>query len=590
MTDIEKLKKLHSEGKIEKALKLSNQLLKKHPNTYSYLHAHASLHNNAGMINAALRSYLKLHTLNPNDISIVLAISTCFSKISEYESSLKYFQIANKLRPNDHEIIMNIGVLYRLNGQVTESKTYLETGVKLAPKKAEAYHNLAITNELEEDFDTALSNYKKAVELDNRHYRALGNMGVVYSKLKNLKLAEEAFLSSLAINPKYDLALKNLGINYVFQKRLNEAKALLFKAIEYHPKHAMFYNNISQLTNMTKEELSHIKFAIENALASKTNLLATDEMYFALGKICHSLKEYKTAEASYLKANTLVSKKKPYDRSFVSNYFDYSKFLASHLDSSFESHVSGESFVFIIGMPRSGTTLLESLLSTHTKLIPGDELPYLNHICFTELFKNKRHTGLPTTKNLEVISDYYHTKTASLFSKPNILIDKLPHNFRWIPIINTVFPRAKIVHISRDPIDNCWSLFRENFNNNSHEYSYQLKTLAEYYARYQELMLFFNNRGNYNIIDVTYEALVDQPINTIKNIFSKMSINPEDFIEQSRGNSYYSKTASSVQVQQPVSKASIQGWKKHSDFLQPLVLNLQKHQESLGLPIYDNTS
>jgi len=586
MTDIEKLKKLHSEGKIEKALKLSSKLLKKHPNTYSYLHAHASLHNNAGHINVALRSYLKLYTLNPSDISIVLAISTCFSKINEYESSLKYFQIANKLRPNDHEIIMNIGVLYRLNGQVTESKTYLEMGVKLAPKKAEAYHNLAITNELEEDFDTALSNYKKAVELDNRHYRALGNMGVVYSKLGKLGQAEHAFLASLAINQKYDLALKNLGINYVYQKRLDEAKAILFKAIEYYPNSALFYNNITQLKNLNKEELNQIKIAIENIIASKAETLSIEQIYFSLGKICQSLKEYKAAEESYLKANKIVSKMKPYDRSFVSNYFDYSKFLASHLDTSFESHVSGESFVFIIGMPRSGTTLLESLLSTHTKLIPGDELPYLNHICFTELFKNKRHTGLPTTKNLEVISDYYITKTSSLFSKPSILIDKLPHNFRWVPIINTVFPKANIVHISRDPIDNCWSLFRENFNN-SHEYSYQLKTLGEYYARYQELMLLFKKRGNYNIIDVTYEALVDQPINTIKNIFNKMNINPEDFVEQLRDNNYYSKTASSVQVQQPVSKASVQGWRKHSDFLQPLVLNLQKHQERLGLPIYD---
>ena len=588
MTDIEKLKKLHSEGKIEKALKLSSQLLKKHPNTYSYLHAHASLHNNAGHINVALRSYLKLHTLNPADISIVLAISTCFSKISEYESSLKYFQIANKLRPNDHEIIMNIGVLYRLNGQVAESKTYLEMGVKLAPKKAEAYHNLAITNELEEDFDTALSNYKKAVELDNKHYRALGNMGVVYSKLGKLNQAEHAFLASLAINQKYDLALKNLGINYVYQKRLDEAKALLFKAIEYYPNSGMFYNNITQLKNLNEEELNQIKIAIENVIASKAETLSIEQIYFSLGKICQSLKEYKAAEESYLKANKIVSKMKPYDRSFVSSYFDYSKYLISHMNTSFESHVSGENFVFIVGMPRSGTTLLESLLSTHNKLIPGDELPYLNHICFDELFKNKRPIGQPNNDNLEVISNYYSSKTSTLFSKPNILIDKLPHNFRWIPIISAVFPKATIVHISRDPIDNCWSLFRENFNN-SHEYSYQLKTLGEYYAKYQELMLLFKKKGNYNIIDVTYEALVDQPINTIKNIFNKMNINPEDFVEQLRDNNYYSKTASSVQVQQPVSKASVQGWRKHSDFLRPLVLNLQKHQESLGLPIYDDT-
>ena len=589
MTNIEKLKKLRSEGKIDKALKLSSQLLKKHPNTISYLHAHASLHNNAGHINVALPSYLKLHTLNPQDISIVLIISTCFSKIKEYESSLKYFHIANKMRPKDHDIIMNIGVLYRLNGQVAESKTYLEMCVELAPKKAEAFHNLAITNELEDDFDTALNNYKLAIELDSQHYRALCNIGVVYSKLRNLKLSEDAFLSSLSINPKYELALKNLGINYVFQKRLDEAKSLLFKAIDYHPNNASFYNNISQLPNLTEKELTNIKFAIESAIASKSKELATDEIYFALGKICHSLKEYKKAEVSYLKGNTLISKKKPFDRSFVSSYFDFSKFLTSHLNTSFKGHVSGENFLFIVGMPRSGTTLLESLLSTHRKLIAGDELPHLNRICFSELFKNKLNIGQPNNDNLEVISDYYIKKTSSLFSKPNILIDKLPHNFRWVPIISTVFPKATIVHISRDPIDNCWSLFRENFNNNNHEYSYQLKTLAEYYARYQELMLFFNKRGNYNIINVTYEALVDLPINTIKNIFNKMNINPEDFVEQSRGNNYYSKTASSVQVQQPVSKASIQGWKKHSDFLRPLVLNLQKHQERLGLPIYDDT-
>lgn len=364
---------------------------------------------------------------------------------------------------------------------------------------------------------------------------------------------------------------------------------MLFKAIEYYPNSAIFYNNITQLKNLNVEELNQIKIAIENVIASNAETLSIEQMYFSLGKICQSLKDFKAAEASYLKANKIVSKMKPYDRSFVSSYFDYSKFLASHLDTSFKGHVSGESFVFIVGMPRSGTTLLESLLSTHSKLIPGDELPYLNRICFDELFKNKRPIGQPNNDNLEVISNYYSSKTSTLFSKPNILIDKLPHNFRWVPIISTVFPKATIVHISRDPIDNCWSLFRENFDNNNHEYSYQLKILGEYYARYQELMLFFNNRGNYNIINVTYEALVDQPINTIKNIFNKININPEDFVEQSRGNNYYSKTASSVQVQQPVSKASVQGWKKHSDFLRPLVLNLQKHQERLGLPIYDDT-
>ena len=590
MSSIQKIKQLHSAGNIDKAIKLSSQLLKKNPNNYQLLHTHATLHNQAGIVKTALKSYLKLYTLNKADINIILTIGTCFSKTGEYQSSLNYFLKALNIRPDDPEIIMNIGVLYRLLNQTQESTTYLEKAVQLAPKNAESFHNLAITNELEEDYDTALSNYRHALNIDNQHYRALGNMGVVYSKIKDLDKAEEAFLASLSINPKYDLSLKNLGINYVHQKKLDEAKALLFKAISYHPNNGIFYNNIAQLSNLNLEELNNIKKNILDVLKTPDHKIFIEQIYFALAKICLSLKEYKVSENSYLKANTIVNKIKPFNRSFVNKYFEYSKHLISHLSSSYNSEHTGENFLFIIGMPRSGTTLLESLLSMHNQLTPGDELPFMNYICFKELLINDNYILPIPEKNLSNIAEYYVSKTLNLVPKKGKLIDKLPHNFRWVPVIKAIFPKANIIHISRDPIDNCWSLFKENFNYHSHEYSYRLDLLGEYYAKYQQLMSLYNANDNYNIIDVKYEDIVDNPVGITKSIFNRIGINPEDFNEGDRDSTYYSKTASSVQVQQPIYKKSVQGWRKHSEFLKPIIFNLQKHQNKLGLPIYDDKS
>ena len=590
MSYIEKIKQLHSEGKIDKALKLSSQLLKKNDNNYQLLHLHATLHNQAGIIKSALKSYLKLHRLNQSDIDIILIIGTCFSKIREYQSSLNYFLKALDIRPSDPGIMMNIGVLYRLLNQIQNSKTYLEKAVQLAPRNAETFHNLAITNELEEDYDTALINYKNAVNIDHQHYRALGNMGVVYSKMNDLVKAEDAFIASLSINPKYDISLKNLSINYVHQKKLDEAKALLFKAISYHPNNGIFYNNLSQLSNLSAEDLNKIKIIILDVLKSPDNKILIEELYFALGKVCLTLKDYKESEDSFLMANTIINNHYPYDRSYVNKYFEYSKNLTSHLSSSYNSVYTGKNFLFIIGMPRSGTTLLESLLSMHNQITPGDELPYMSHICSKELICDNKFIFPISTNHLSNIAEYYVNKTSNLCPNESKLIDKLPHNFRWVPIIKSVFPQANIVHISRDPIDNCWSLYKENFSNHNHRFSYRLDLLGEYYAKYQDLMSYYCSYGNFDIIDVKYEELVDNPIGITKDIFNKIGLNPTNFNESNREKTYYSKTASLVQVQQPISKKSVQGWRKHSKFLKPLIFNLQKHQKKLGLPIYDDKS
>jgi len=590
MSSIQKIKQLYSEGNIDKALKLSNQLLKKTPSNYQLLHVHATLHNQAGIVKTALKSYLKLHKLNQSDINIILTIGSCFSKISEYQSSLNYFLKALNLKSSDPGIMMNIGVMYRLLNKIQDSKIYLEKAVHLAPKNAEIFHNLAITNELEEDYDTALINYKHAIAINNQHYRALGNMGVVYSKINDLDKAEEAFLSSLSINPKYDLSLKNLSINYVHQKKLDKAKALLFEAISYHPNNGLFYNLISHLSNLNFEELNKFKKNILDILKSQDKKIPKQEFYFALAKICLSLKEFDLSEESYLKANTIVNKINPYDRIYVNRHFEYSKHLISHLSSSYNGVNTGENFLFIIGMPRSGTTLLESLLSMHYQINPGDELPHMNYICSKELILQYDYILPIPTNLLSIIANYYVDKTLNLIPKNGKLIDKLPHNFKWVPVIKAIFPKANILHISRDPIDNCWSLFRENFNNNNHPYSYRLDLLGEYYAKYQELMSFYSKNGDFNIIDVKYEDLVDNPIGITKSIFNKIGLNPNDFKEGDRESKYYSKTASTVQVQQPISKKSVQGWRKHSEFLKPLIYNLQKHQKILGLPIYDDKS
>ena len=171
-------------------------------------------------------------------------------------------------------------------------------------------------------------------------------------------------------------------------------------------------------------------------------------------------------------------------------------------------------------MPRSGTTLLESILASHDDITAGDELTYFTAACDSRLDLSAQDVSADIAA---AIRAEYEEKTAALFAGKSWLIDKLPHNFKWAEVISKVFPDARILHCHRDPMDNCWSIFRTNFEY-THNYSFSMKSIGQFYAHYQKLMSIYESRIGDAMLAVNYDALVQDPAAETARIFEFLGL------------------------------------------------------------------
>ena len=218
--------------------------------------------------------------------------------------------------------------------------------------------------------------------------------------------------------------------------------------------------------------------------------------------------------------------------------------------------------VFILGMPRSGTTLLEQVLSSHSKIHGGGELNYLPKII------DKFNINKPNNfeKNIKSLRFDYHSKV-SLLSNKEFIIDKLPMNFRWIGFIVRAFPEAKIIHIQRNPMAICWSIYKINFPDPGMDFSLSQKNTAEYYILYNDLMEFWTAQTNDKIIQVKYEKFVNDFENETLNLIEKLGLRWEDNLKNYSKNNRPVQTASLLQVRGKIEKNTSDEWKKYKDHL-----------------------
>ena len=218
--------------------------------------------------------------------------------------------------------------------------------------------------------------------------------------------------------------------------------------------------------------------------------------------------------------------------------------------------------VFILGMPRSGTTLLEQVLSSHSKIHGAGELNYL-----PKIIKNLNLDEIKIFDNfIKIIRSEYYKKVLHLSDK-KFIIDKLPMNFRWIGFIVKAFPEAKIIHIQRNPMAICWSNYKINFPDPGMDYSLSQKDTAKYYVLYHELMKFWTDKLKEKIININYETFVNDFINQTHILIDKLGIKWEENFKNYSKNTRPVQTASLLQVRGKIKKNTSEEWKKYRDHL-----------------------
>lgn len=306
----------------------------------------------------------------------------------------------------------------------------------------------------------------------------------------------------------------------------------------------------------------------------------------ALAKAFEAIKEFEKSFFYYKEGNRLKRKSYFYHQADDFRGFDLRrKLFTPALLSDFKGAGHPDKTpIFIVGMPRSGTTLLEQVFHSHRDVFGAGELAYMPQLVRGEFkdmrtFEDKLKAGKVTNETFRDIGAAYLEKVREIETDSPFITDKMPHNFLQVGFIKLALPNAKIIHSYRNPIDNAFAIFKQIFGNNGHQYGYDLVELGQYHNKYRELMAHWDEIFPGQILENRYEDMVadlEKQTRTVLD-FCGLDWDPNclNFHEADRA----IRTASVTQVRQPIYKGSVEKWRKYEAQLQPLIRVLEK-----GLP------
>jgi Tfp pilus assembly protein PilF len=493
---------------------------------------------------------------------------------------------------------------------IRESKILL----KKIPNNTFLYNMIGTCYQYLNDLETAKKYFTFILQIDPKNTAALNNLGNVYKNLKNFELAEKSFKEALDLNPNFINALVNLGsVNFELNK-YDDAIMLYNKAISISNNVPMAHYNLG----LVYQSLGHFeksKFHFEELLKNNPTMTAADKilsrftkylyedehiksmenkldklklsdiekinLFFALGKAYEDIKDYKKSFYYLNKGNITKKKISDYNIEKDIHFFEtLKKFFKNINFTSSNKQGAHKNKLFIVGMPRSGTSLVEQILSSHSQVYGAGELSYLEDIVKKEFFqKNSLNINkLEQLKNpdfLLKISDQYDSSINNYNYKENLITDKAPLNFRYIGLIKLIFPSSKIIHCSRSPKDNCLSLYKNLFDENLN-FSYDQDDLSKFYKEYNDLMFFWNKNIPYFIHNIKYENLIENAELEIKNLLNFCNLDWEKDCLEFYKNKRAIKTVSSAQVRRSFYNSSVDSYKNYEIFLNDLNSSLDK--------------
>ena len=230
-------------------------------------------------------------------------------------------------------------------------------------------------------------------------------------------------------------------------------------------------------------------------------------------------------------------------------------------------------------MPRSGTSLIEQIIASHNEVFGAGELDFLNNIMFKELKEQSDKDGFSENALLSIRQNYLDSLSRLNTSK-KIITDKLPLNFRYIGFILSAFPEAKIIHVKRDAVATCWSIYRHSFTSNGNGYAYNQEDIAKYYELYSELMDFWRESYPNQIHDVGYEDLTINQQEETQKLLEYCELEWDENCLNFHTNERAVQTASSIQVRKKIYQGSSEAWKEHEAYLKILIKGLSSFRAS----------
>ena len=516
-----------------------------------------------------VRNGTKLLRQLPNNTQIIRMLGISSIHIQNFVDAEKYFKKLLLIEINAENYYI-LGNIQKKNKKFHDAVLSFENAIKINPKFSEAHNNLGNTKKSLNKKVEAIYHYKKAIDLKNDNIAALISLSTILKENNNYKELIKVYEKILNLDPKNIKTLYNLGTAHLFLGNASKAREYFENTIKIDPLNIpAFRNYVSTLkideTNKIFKIFKNLNFS---TLKYENKVLLLD----ALSKCYFDMNKFENAFNYLDKCNLLKKENSNFSMNEQKNIFKKIKYLFSDMNNGvleFNDKIQSTP-IFIVGMPRSGTSLLEQILSTHSKIYGAGELNYLQKII--------DKSGLEKPKNIRSyfneIRKYYYSQISKI-SNYDFIIDKLPSNFRWIGFIIESFPEAKIIHLKRNPMAVCWSNYKNFFLDNGLDFNLNQRDVAEYYSMYLNLMEFWRAKYKKNILEIQYEIFVKNfEVNT-KKILDYLNLPWEDQLLQYQKNNRPVTTASHQQVREKIKMNTSEEWKKYKNYLEPMQVVLR---------------
>ena len=473
----------------------------------------------------------------------------------EKNQSKKEITSKNKQKVNIGQLIKKAFEL-QSEGKKLEAAKYYAYLIKQGIKDYRVFSNYGIfLNEIGKHKEAELE-LKKAISLNPKYANAYYNLAVLFIGQGNLEKAELELKKAIKLKSDFAIAHYNLGFILKDQGRLKEAETYTQKALEVDPQFTDAYLSLSTMQTSDTSQKWHNQLFSESLLKNKNNRELVN-IFFARSNIFHRKKQYEESAENLINANNIKLRMHKSEANLLIDKTKKLKISSDNYESNNQKFENYSMSIFIVGLPRCGSTLVESIISLNTKV---KDLGEVN--IFEESYREYKQS-----EKQKSLSEIYWKKLEITDSK-TITTNKWLFNYQYAGIIAKAIPNAKIIHCYRNPLDNILSTYRAHFATGNN-FSSSLVDSAKVYSDQDEIMQTYKKEFKNHIYSLNYDELVTHPSKEIKSLIRWLGWNWNDLYLSPHLNNRKVSTRSNVQVRSPINTKSLGGWKNYKEMLRP---------------------
>ncbi len=568
---------LQTLGKLDEAAASYHQALAIKPD---YAEPHYNLGNTLralGKLDEAAASYHNALAIKPDYAKAHTNLGDAFRALGKLDEAATSYHNALAIKPDLAEAHSNLGLVLKALGKPDEAVASFREALAIKPDYAEAHSNLGDALKALGKLDEAVASYHRALAIKPDYAEAHNNLGNALKALGKPDEAAASYHDALAVKPDLAEAHSNLGLVLKALGRLDEAAASYRKALALKPDFTEAHLHLAVVSKFSEYD-NDVK-AMEDTYAMP-GLSDEQRMYlaFGLGKSFEDLQQHEKAFGFFATANAL--KRKTCDFSIAGvekNTGNLKKLFAENLFA--KHHRAGspdETPIFVLGMPRSGTTLVEQILASHPKVHGAGEISDLDQVVTSYFGKSGGAKFINSVDRASAdrflnAGNEYISRIREHSDTAGFITNKMPSNFWLIGMIGLMLPNAKIIHCRRDSRDICLSIFKNYFSGDGNYYAYDLAELGRYYNLYRDLMKHWHGVLPDFIYDISYEDVVANQERESRALLEHCGLEWDPACLEFHRTDRPVHTASAAQVRRPIYKDSVQLWKRYEKQLAPLL-------------------